>query len=131
MKKCSIYCEVKTCKYYSEGFCNLDNVNRVIMTDGVPACADYDRTDTLAANTLLDKIKDIYASLYDGANLEADMEVDLAECELCTDVKHNCFILEAGTNVLQDFACDERIAALVNARNVLLGGTPSTLTIED
>lgn len=134
MKKCSIYCDAESCKNYAEGFCNLNDTNRVTMENGVPTCADYTQIrpeDKMVADSLLNKIKAIYASIYDGADLEEDMEVDLNACELCTDKDHNCFILKGGSDCLQELDGDARIAALIDARNVLIGGNPANVTFKE
>ena len=132
MENCSIRCEVANCRNYSEGFCGVKADNLVIMQDSLPVCADFkpiNAEKTALAKGLLDKIKEIYADMYDDADLAADMEVDLEEQELCTDGNNTCFVL-IGNN-LQDFVCDERIAALVDARNVIIGGKPSIVTFEE
>jgi hypothetical protein len=124
LKNKKIYvCHVNNCKYNDQGSCNL-NQDSVVITlyDGVAQCPNYtpvDRKDVLT-EALLSEIADILIELG-----EDDIVKDLPTYELCTDAEGICYIHGQGNNVLQDFCMDERVAALIDALNVVNIGKPS------
>lgn len=79
---------------------------------------------------LLDEIKRIYTEIYSESFDECLDGGSIEQYELCTDKDHNCFMLLKGSAYLQDFACDERVAALVNAYNTIIGGKPSIVIFQ-
>ena len=132
-------CHANDCKFNSEGSCNKDlDCVIIAVCDGVAQCPNYEQACVLDDNKaalakgLLDEIKAIYADMYDGADLAADMEVDdLTKCELCTDKDGNCFVIAEGSTYMQDFVNDERVACLVDAYNTVIAGKPSIATFQE
>ncbi|SCM82446.1 hypothetical protein KL86SPO_50217 [uncultured Sporomusa sp.] len=108
------------------GACNNDSIFvSIAVYDGQAVCPNYEPVCTDAGKAalaagLLAEIKAAVETI-DGEPLEED----LAAMEFCTDSDFVCFMCRPGGKYLQDFACDEGIACMIDCYNTLVSGKPS------
>lgn len=130
MSKKSYVCHVNNCKYNDQGSCNSNQDSVVIaLYDGVAQCPNYEQTCVLndsKAKLAADLLHEINNILIADNN---PLEEDLGEFELFTDKAGVSYMLHKDDgNYMQDFACSEEIATMVNAFNVLTTGKVQQIT---
>ncbi|MBP2650762.1 MAG: hypothetical protein H6Q74_1587 [Firmicutes bacterium] len=131
-------CHANECQYNNQGSCQNDLDTVIIAVyDGIAQCPNYEKKERYDFDSrktleqgLIGKIKSIYFEIY-SEDLTEDLEGDLSQYELRTDKKNNCFMVAKDSDYLQDFACDDRIACLVDAYNTVISGKPSIVTWQD
>lgn len=120
-------CHVNNCKFNEQGSCIKDiDVVTIALYDGVAQCPNYEEEEKypldshqeVLAKALLTEIKNILLDIGD------PLEEDLSQFELCTDIEHVCFMRRKDSNYMQDFSCNESVAALVDAYNTVINGLP-------
>jgi hypothetical protein len=116
-------CGAVKCRFNDKyGGCNRNSDELLINDNGV--CGHFGRTGELLANALLDEIKQWLLNEHGD-----EMQENLAEYELCTDTEFNCYMCRENDECMQDFACNEAIAVLVDAYNVVKFGKPIHCTV--